>query len=457
MENYSFDPDRPERVVLYGEDVSRNIPPRDTLLPENHPVVTFMLPDGSGFALNESLLSKGLLLTGETGCGKTSVICHCAASILDTLGEEDIAVILDVKGDFADRYFDPDNEKHIIFSGSGPYARYASAWNIYLEVLEAACAEEGSDSPHENVLDAYAYDIANDVFYDRAGTSQPFFAQAAQTIFASVLSDHIKAAMETEDDFHLHNGGLFRFFRNASPQTYADLVSRYPQLRNYLGEKENTQALGVLGSVSSAVNNSFVGIFGQGLGPRKTFTITDLMEKRGGRVLFIEYDLALADSLGSMYRLLFDLLLKSLLSLRNSGRGNVWLFLDELRTLPELHSLERALNLGRSKGLKCIAGCQEVSQLYTVYKEAEASSLLEGFTNVFAFRSKNPETHKMIADRSGDVYEFLSFRINGRPQETHREGKAIESWDILSLDTGESYILLSGHKPFRFHFPHYKK
>jgi len=158
-----------------------------------------------------------------------------------------------------------------------------------------------------------------------------------------------------------------------------------------------------------------------------------------------------------MYRMLFDYLLKGVLSLRNDGPGNVWVILDELRALPGLRSMDRALNMGRGKNLKILASCQSVSQLYTVYSEAEAESLLEGFTNVMCFRSGNKRTRELIEHRSGKVVEDLSYRTDRSfvPPTREANATAIEDWDILSLEPGESYVMLTGKKPFRFQFPFY--
>lgn len=446
---------KPERVVLYGEDVRKNIPPQETLMPENEPIISFTQPDGTGFGLNMNQLSKGLLLVGETGCGKTTAINHCAESIFRIMGEQDICIILDVKGEFADRYFDPKNDNHIIFCGTGPFAKYSSAWNIYGEVYAAAAAESESGDPSDPMLDTHCYDISKDVFHGRAGTAQPFFSEAAQTLFAAVLADHIKTAKNKNDYSNLNNKGLLQFFRNATPQTYGDLITRYPQLRNYLGERDNPQSLGVLGSLVSAVQNSFVGPFAMGIGPRTSFTITDFMENRGGKVLFVEMDLALAESLAPMYRILFDCVLKSVLSMRNQGKGNVWLLFDELSTISENKLLPVAMNLARSKGMKCIAALQSVSQLQTKNSEADAASILEGFTNLVAFRNNDKTTREAIGRRGGTTYEHLSFRAGGSYVELQRPGNAIEDWDILSLTTGEAYIMLTGYKPFRFQFPCY--
>ena len=81
MEHHCVNTVKVERTVLYGEAVHNNRPPQETLLSDNEPVISFSKTDGTGFGLNLKQLSRGLLLCGETGCGKTTVINHCAESI----------------------------------------------------------------------------------------------------------------------------------------------------------------------------------------------------------------------------------------------------------------------------------------------------------------------------------------------------------------------------------------
>lgn len=449
-----------KRTIVYGENVSMNVPPRETLDEKHKPIIRFVKEDGTGFGLNEKQLSTGLLLTGETGCGKTSVLCHCMESVMNTMGQGDLMVVLDIKGEFADRFFDPNNKNHIMFCGDGEYLKYGSAWNVFEEILDAASLGTNSVEEIEARIETYAFDMAKTLLYGREGTAQPFFANAAQSILGCYLSCCAREYLYKPKRNIINNRDLVEFFANATPEVYADLAKTYPKLKNYLGNGKNNQALGVLGALDSAINDLFTGVFAEGIGPRDgcgSFSISGLLDKRGGKVLFIEYDLSLADSLESMYRMLFDYLLKGVLSLRNDGPGNVWVILDELRALPGLRSMDRALNMGRGKNLKILASCQSVSQLYTVYSEAEAESLLEGFTNVMCFRSGNKRTRELIEHRSGKVVEDLSYRTDRSfvPPTREANATAIEDWDILSLEPGESYVMLTSRKPFRFQFPFY--
>lgn len=118
------------RTIIWGENIGLNQPPQSTMLPENRPIVTYQQENGSGFGLDTKLLSKNLLFLGETGSGKTNVICHGLECLLEALTEDDVLFILDVKGDYADRFFDAQNPKHKILGG-GKYNKCSVRWNIY--------------------------------------------------------------------------------------------------------------------------------------------------------------------------------------------------------------------------------------------------------------------------------------------------------------------------------------
>jgi hypothetical protein len=68
-----------------------------------------------------------------------------------------------------------------------------------------------------------------------------------------------------------------------------------------------------------------------------------------------------------IYRTLFDSAIKEVLSREtNHKKGNVYFIIDEFRLLPYLQFFDNAINFGREKGLKIIAGLQSVEQLYSV-------------------------------------------------------------------------------------------
>jgi len=74
----------------------------------------------------------------------------------------------------------------------------------------------------------------------------------------------------------------------------------------------------------SVIRDLFLGVFAE----HGTFSIRNFVRKKGGRALFIEYDLAIGSVLTPIYKLMFDLALKEALG-RTKSAGNVYLICDE--------------------------------------------------------------------------------------------------------------------------------
>ena len=85
---------------------------------------------------------------------------------------------------------------------------------------------------------------------------------------------------------------------------------------------------------------------------------------KGGRALFVEYDIASGNRLLPVYRVLIDLAIKEALGLgRAKSRGNVFFVLDEFALLPHLGHISNGINFGRSLGSKFMVGTQNVNQV----------------------------------------------------------------------------------------------
>ena len=131
---------------------------------------------------------------------------------------------------------------------------------------------------------------------------------------------------------------------------------------SYLGDVSSNQALGVLGELKSMLYDLFIGVFNDN-DMHGRFSMRDSVRKKQGRAIFIEYDLMTGETLTPIYRLLVDLALKEALGRSDSEGGNVYMILDELKLLPKLKHMDYALNIGRGKGVKVIAGLQSINQL----------------------------------------------------------------------------------------------
>jgi len=97
---------------------------------------------------------------------------------------------------------------------------------------------------------------------------------------------------------------------------------------------------------------------------------------------------------------IISLAIEQILSMPDTESRRIWLTLDELGNLPRCPSLMRGLTLGRSKGLRTIAGVQAISQLRSVYGADASETLLTLFSTVIALRVGTPGDSSQAASKS---------------------------------------------------------
>ena len=213
--------------------------------------------------------------------------------------------------------------------------------------------------------------------------------------------------------------------------------------------RAGAQAQGVLSEMYSVVRDIFTGVFADS----GDFSMRQFIRRKGGRVAYIEYDLAIGDVLSPIYTLLFDLALKEALG-RTATQGNVYLIADELKLLPNLRHLEDGINFGRSLGVKILAGLQSIDQLNANYSsEAKAKNAVSGFSSVFAFQQNDFSTREYVSHLMGRNMILESYsKASGDMQYEKREGYTVEDWDLTSLSVGEAIVKLPSMEPFRFKF-----
>lgn len=449
----SYLPEQPSRsaapqlqqTVLYGTDLRRCSPPEHTAQRAARPLVVFQdRKTGQRFGLTRDMLSKHLLLLGGIGSGKTNTVYFLLQALLQKITEDDLVIIFDSKGDFYRQFQNPWDPRQTVIGNGAAYDGISSCWNIFDELRNSAGTFDKSS-------ELAAKEIAKSLFEGRESTAQPFFSLAATDVVAKVLIDFIRHRPN-----QLNNAALVAFFHSANAEAYHQMIDRnrdFESIRDYFGKRGSNltaQALGVLSYVATMVNDIFVGIFAENRSAG-SFSMRQLVRHKGGSAVFVEYDLSAGEVLGPIYGLMYDLALKEALGGR-SQKGNVYIICDEFRILPKLKHINDALNLGRSLGVKVVAGLQTIDQLYEVYGEELGKTIAAGFMNSMCFQTWDLSSREFISDRFGKTYSNLEFHSMSNPVSTQREGRTVEDWDILGLEVGEAFINLTGEAPFRFCF-----
>ncbi len=426
--------------VLFGEEL-RNEPPQFSSA-DAMCALSGTARDGKQYQipLTKDILSKHVMLLGGIGTGKTNTFFQIVSQLKDKMNEDDIMIVFDTKGDFYKEFYRPGD---IVISNDetatgGDNLDY---WNIFNEIDE-------DSQMLENIIE-----ISKSVFADACEkTNQVFFPNAAKDLFMSTLLHFMRSVEPSQ----CTNKKLIEYLNYTPSNEFRDMIMQYPDLRamsSYIASDDSPQTQGVMSELQQVVREIFVGNFAK----NGTLSLQNIVRNKGGKTVFIEYDLSLGSMLTPIYSLMFDIAIKTALG-RKRSEGNVYFITDEFRLLPNLKHIDDAVNFGRSLGIKFMIGIQNVEQIYDNYEEERARSILSGFSTTLTFRLTDEKSREYVKgifgqNRKSDVYMPV-VQTKGLMEE-QRDGNVVEDWDITGLKIGEAIVGLPGEEPFVFRFDEY--
>lgn len=386
--------------------------------------------------LDNNLLSRHIMLLGGIGTGKTNSFNQIIRQLRQTMSYDDIMIIFDTKGDFYNTFYRPGD---IVISNddTATGSNGTDYWNIFNEI-------ELDEHMEENIVE-----IAKSLFHQKLEkTNQPFFPTAAKDLFSAILTHFSR-----NKNLRANNKELRRFLDSAPTAQIRELLMQHDDLKsmvNYIADDRSPQTQGVISELQQMSREIFLGNFKK----EGTLSMRNIVRQKGGKIVFIEYDLGIGNMLSPIYSLLFDLAIKEALC-RKKSEGNVYFITDEFSLIPNLQHVDDAVNFGRSLGVKFMIGIQNIDQVYENYGENRARSLLSGFLTSVCFRVNDPQSKEYIKEMFGvnRKKEIYMASVQGRGiVEQIRDANVVEDWDISNLDIGEAIIGLPGKPPFIFKF-----
>ena len=359
------------------------------------------------------------------------------------MGKNDVMIIFDSKGDFAERFpaqlYPKLNVKFLSNDGISTVF-----WNVFKEAVidlpPSATRQEINDALLEMSSILFQPMIDKD-------KNNPFFTLAAKNIFygiSKVLCE--KYYIQTRNPNAVTNRMIFEYSQKpveeivkdfTSPGCYSELnqlVDYLGRLDSNLGFKFNDQGASVLATLRNTLLEIFKGNFVKD----GSFSVREFISSPGSKVLFVEYDIRQGQVLAPIYKAILDFAIKEALS-RHRVKRNVFFVIDEFRLLPKLDYMDAGVNFGRALGAKFIIGIQNILQIDDVYGKPMARSILSGFLTSVNFRTVDSETREYIKSLFGKrIYVYDNLNITGG--QTRERDDVVTDNDILKLKTGQAII-----------------
>jgi type IV secretory pathway TraG/TraD family ATPase VirD4 len=400
--------------------------------------------------LDNSTLEKHLLFLGAIGTGKTNAIFQVVREIMRNMTTEDVAIIFDTKGDYLREFYNfprPTRRQDDLVVSNFVVGQYNSArWNVFKDIAFNAPAK----------VDERVHEITATLYDEHVRRAKDtFFPYAAMDVTSATMIALLRAHQNpTNDD-------LVRFLYEMPADSLKNLLKKASSNSDLSGalqyiEMFGSQTQGVLSTIKIMVSKLFSSSFRE----PGDFSVRRFVHEKGGRALFIEYDVDAGSTLTPIYRVLFDLAIKEALSRRRS-EGNVYFIIDEFALLPRLYHVDDGLNFGRSLGLKFVAGTQNVSQMLTAHGKSRGASLLSAFGSVFAFRVYDKQSREFVVDRYGSrrikvqaTQRSASGTVDGEQIVTTN---VIEDRNITKLEVGECIASFPDGPPHYFTFKPYER
>jgi hypothetical protein len=317
-------------------------------------------------------ITRHILIFGSIGGGKTQIILPMLEELMGIGRHGRKAFIYDVKADYTSHF----DQAALI----NPYDRRSYYWDISADITTAAGAST----------------LASSLIPTKDGD---FWSQSAQQVLIGVLRFLISEKT--------HNG------RKWGWKTLADvlasdvhtlksvLVAHYPQAARLLADPESNSALDLMKTLAAhtRVIDDLAQAWGNGLGMRHLSLTAWARDDYTGRRQIIAQatpDKVLTSSyISAMVNTLVPVIISPALPDNELGRS-LFFVLDELPSLGKIE-LAPLLDKGRSKGVSCILGLQDISQVKEIYGNNFTTALQSMVGTTIICRLNLGETRETVS------------------------------------------------------------
>lgn len=280
------------------------------------------------------------MLIGTTGSGKTTQL---RSLVTQMRARQDTAVIFDLTGAYVEAFYDPERDTIL-----NPMDQRCPAWSIFNDC-----------SSYSNFTSAAAALIPSD-----GGSSEPFWAMAARTLFIEMCMKLIERGQTTnlalsENLMTADLKRVHRFLANtiADPLTAPEAARMAESIRAVFNT--NAQVL------------RFLPDEGEPFSIRAWMT----SHRQPGSILFVTSNYDDLEMNRPLLTLWMNLAITSLMTLPRTRSLRNWFMFDEVGALHRLPAIEKGLQTARNFGGAMILGLHSFQKLVEVYGEEGARNL----------------------------------------------------------------------------------
>jgi type IV conjugative transfer system coupling protein TraD len=362
------------------------------------------------------------LVHGTVGTGKTQLIMK----IMDCLRKRGDRVIVYDKGcSFISHYY---QDSDVILN---PFDKRCANWEMWCEAPR--------DADFENMAES---------LIPMHGESDPFWVNAARTVFASLASK-----MRHDDNQSLEH--LLEMLLTGEFSQLEDYLQGTPAATLVSSKIEKT-AISIRATITTYLKSlSALTDLNQN---EKAFSIREyILDEHQKGWLFISSNGESHKSLKPLISMWLAMASLALLSLPPDRNRRIWFICDELPSLHKLPLLGETIAEVRKFGGCFLLGMQSFSQLSKVYGQSGAKEIFDLLNTRFFFRSPSSEMARLVANELGEEEieesrENYSYGANsirdGISLGNQRVTRPIVSYpQILELKDLHCFVRLPGHYP----------
>ncbi|UPU37867.1 type IV secretion system DNA-binding domain-containing protein [Geomonas paludis] len=384
------------------------------------PIASILIP--------EALSRRHILIAGQTGSGKSTVLIQHIAAIQKAKRR---AIVNDFKGELVERFYRP--EKDLILN---PIDARGVGWTLFNELKSKPdlTAITGSLIPPAKGEDR-------------------FWSAAAQDVLRGVMAYCYENNKRT-------NVELWKAL--TSPLNQITEMCRGTESGHagytYIQDASSKQAAGVIAVLMSYVSWLEFAFDGP-------FSLRQWAEEGGDKMIFITNTDEVSNIMRPYLSLFADLAGKRFLTLPDTSESmrNIYLILDELGNMQRLPSVKRLLTAGRSKGIVVEIGIPDFTSIESVYGREDAHTIINSCGSKLVLNLGDPEAARFFSDLASEEECWESSTDYSISEHDHRGGenhnrqvrtrKVIMPAEIMRLPVGTGYFMLPGGNPAKVHIP----